>query len=765
YDDFPIIHEAVRECLQDDYDVPALTSLMRAVAERRVRVVEITTPAPSPFASALAFGYTAQFLYDGDAPLAERRAAALSLDPAMLAELLGGAGGNELAELLDPDVVLAVDGELARLTPGRPVRGPEDLADLLRALGPQSGNQLLALPWTNATDAPAATDGGHDHGGPSSPVLGWAEALVAARRAIGVRIGGVEQWAVIEDAGMLRDGLGIPLPTGIPTQFLDATPDPLGALIRRFARAHGPFTAGLVARTFGLGIAVAQRDLDGMVATGRLTSGHIRPPEAGGTGEMDYCDPEVLTRLRRRSLAALRRQVEPVEQRVMGSFAPRWHQFGALRGTDGVLQAVSQLAGAAVPASAIESLILPARVSDYTPAMLNELITAGEITWVGAGRAGGTRAVDGSIRLIAASTDDALLAETAPVDKPLDAAILDILRDGGGFLAPDLRERLLARDVDPVGPDEFRDALWRLAWGGWITADSFAPVRATLSGGKTAHRTTRKRVGRPLMGRRVLAAATWQHSGAVTRGPAASLGSIRSNPGKNSRPSRPVASDPRTAGRWFASPIPAAQGLDVHPEQLLAAQVGALMERHGILTRGNTATETSFASVYPILATLEDSGAVRRGYYIERLGGSQFALPQCPDMLRSCSDAADAVLLAAADPANPYGAALPWPPHAASHRPGRTPGALVVLVGGDLVLYLERGGHTALSFGDHTHLARAACTLASGVTTGHLDSLKVTRVDGIDTLTAHAALHPLAEALLNAGFTLTPSGLRLRHPR
>jgi ATP-dependent Lhr-like helicase len=189
------------------------------------------------------------------------------------------------------------------------------------------------------------------------------------------------------------------------------------------------------------------------------------------------------------------------------------------------------------------------------------------------------------------------------------------------------------------------------------------------------------------------------------------------------------------------------------------------MERHGILTRGSAATEASFASVYPVLAALEDSGTLRRGYFIERLGGSQFALPQCPDMLRSCTDATDAVLLAAADPANPYGAALPWPPHAATHRPGRAAGALVVLVGGEAVLYLERGGHTALSFGDGSHLARAAQTLADGVTSDHIDSLKVTRVDGVDALTAHADLHPLAEALLDAGFTLTPSGLRLRRPR
>jgi ATP-dependent Lhr-like helicase len=391
-----------------------------------------------------------------------------------------------------------------------------------------------------------------------------------------------------------------------------------------------------------------------------------------------------------------------------------------------------------VPAAAIESLILPSRVRDYGPAMFDELVTAGEITWIGAGQSGGARAVDGQIRLIQTGTDDALLAAAAPIDDPLARALLDILRDGGGFLALDLYERLAAAGNEPDGPAEFRQALWRLAWGGWVTSDSFAPVRAMLSGTKTVHRVHRQRITRPVPGRRVMAAAG------------------RPNP------LQPRFGDARTAGRWFCSPIPAVQDLQLRPEQLLAAQVGALMERHGILTRGAVATEGSFAALYPLLAALDEAGSVRRGYFVERLGGSQFALPQCPDMLRSSTTADDAVLLAAADPANPYGAALPWPPHPSAHRPGRAAGALVVIVAGDLVLYVERGGHTALSFGDGRHLGRAAQALAAGVLAGRLGSLKLTRLDGIDALAAHADLHPLAQALAAAGFALTPSGLRLR---
>ncbi|MDR1823926.1 MAG: DEAD/DEAH box helicase [Bifidobacteriaceae bacterium] len=764
FGDFPIVHEALRESLQDDFDVPALTALMRAVAERRIKVVEVTTQVASPFAKSMAFGYTAQFLYDGDAPLAERRAAALTLDPEMLAELLGTSGGGELADLLDPAVVLQMDAELARQVPERWAGSAEQLADLLRQLGPHDAAGLAAVTvpddagtggvgtggavpggfgpregqnvtvGTSTETGAVDTDKTASEGGPPpvapAPWEQWLAELTATRRVIPVRLGGREAWAVIEDAAALRDALGVALPAGLPEQFLAATPDPLGALIRRYIRHHGPFTAAGLAQEFGLGAAVAARELDAMVRAGRLTAGRIRPLEAGGqAGVADYCDPEILSRLRRRSLARLRQQVEPVEAHVLGLFAPRWHQVGRLKGADGVLQAVSALAGAPLPASAIEAVVLPARVAGYQPAMLDELIASGEVFWVGQGRAGGT---DGTVRLLLAGTDDAALADVEPPPAGGPAArLLDRLRGGGAFSAHELLERLGTEAGAELTDQDLRDALWELVWGGWVTANSLAPLRAYLAGGTTAHRTTRR-----VRARTVLPRNSWT----------------------------PRPEDPRVAGRWSLAPTPTARGEGLSPAQRLAATAAALLERYGVLTKGAAATEVPFAQLYPVLAALEDQGAVRRGYFVEHLGGSQFALPPCPDQLRAAADApATVVVLAAADPANPYGAALPWPEHPASHRPGRGPGGLVVLVDGYLALYLERGGRTALAFNQgeaaQARLEAAAKALAQRVEAGGIGTLKISRLDGQDALQAHAALSPAVQALVAAGFVVTPQGL------
>ncbi|MDR0504511.1 MAG: winged helix DNA-binding domain-containing protein, partial [Bifidobacteriaceae bacterium] len=472
YADFPIIHEAVRECLQDDYDVPALAELMQQIAQRQVRLVEVTTETASPFAQAAVFGYTMAFIYDGDAPLAERRAAALSLDPALLAELIGGNQANDLAQLLDPAVVLALDEELARRRPERHLRDLEDLADALRQIGPLHAEQII-----NAGGSPD-----------------WAEQLVSQRRVITVRLGGHQCWAAVEDAAALRDGLGVALPPGLPAAFSAPTTQPLPGLIKRYARNHGPFSAAQLAADWGLGVVVATRELTELVNAGQLTSGRLRPVEAGGGQAVEYCDPQLLTRLRRRSLAALRQQVEPVEQAVFGRFGPAWHQFGRLSGPDGVLTAIAQLAGAKLPASAIETLVLPSRVPDYSPSFLDQLITSGEVMWVGQGKGPGA---DGQIRLIVANTDDALLATADPLPGSLTEALLNLLAGGGAFRF----DQLLAQiNVDhQVSGSQLQTALWELAWAGWLTTDSFQPVRAVLSENRPAHKQPRAPAHRPLL--------------------------------------------------------------------------------------------------------------------------------------------------------------------------------------------------------------------------------------------------------------------------
>ncbi|MFI2363295.1 DEAD/DEAH box helicase [Promicromonospora sp. NPDC019610] len=787
FPDFPIVLEAARECLQDDFDVAALADLMREIGSGGVRVVEVTTPTPSPFAQSLLFGYTAQFLYDGDAPLAERRAAALSLDPELLAELLGEQGSADLADLLDPGAVERTEAELAGLAPDRQARDAEGLWDLLRRTGP---HPLETLEARTREDARHAV--GH-----------WLEELEATRRVIRVRFAGREQWAVAEDAGRLRDALGVALPVGIPETFTELVPDPLGDLLRRHARTHGPFGAQAPAQRFGLGVAVVAQGLARLEADGALARGRLRPGALGGTGD-EWCDPGVLRLLRRRSLAVLRAEVEPVEQEALGAFLPRWQNVstGLLRGADGLVQAIEQLAGAAVPASALETLVLPARVTDYSPALLDELTVAGEVLWAGHSRLPGSGGGDGLVSLHLADGAPLTLPpiepveEESPLDSDLHRAVLDLLTGSGGFFLPRVAELTSAE------PDAVLEVLWDLVWAGQVTNDGLGALRERVSGGG-AHRAPRTAArARPVRRSRFAV-----------------------SPGRPASALRSGASTVGGSGRWAALPM-----RETDPTLHAHALTQVLLERHGVLTRSAAAAEgvgAGYRDVYRVLSGLEERGAVRRGYFVEHLGGSQFALPGAVDRLRV--DAADrtriveseleaaertsavaaptgaastsgVVVLAAMDPANPYGAALAWPagptgpgPDAgtaagpaglgsdaadqaaaepgpasdgapgtrAAHRPGRKAGAVVVLTHGDLALFVERGGRTVLSFTENpARLATAAAALARTVREGRLGRLVVQRVDGVPALEA-ARHHPTARALVEAGFAVTPRGLRI----
>jgi ATP-dependent Lhr-like helicase len=760
YGSFPVVLETMRECLQDVFDVPGLIRLMRDIAARQVRVVEVETSQASPFAASLLFHYIGAFMYEGDAPLAERRAQALALDTSLLAELLGQA---DLRELLDPDVIADSERELARLD--RPLRDVEALADLLRSHGP-----LLAADVSVREGDPA-----------------WLVELEAARRAIRVRVAGLEQWAAIEDAGRLRDALGAPLPVGVPVAFLEPVPDPLGDLVARHARTRGPFPASMAAARFGLGVAVVSDTLRRLAASGRVVSGEFRP---GGRGE-EWCDSGVLRLLRRRSLARLRKEVEPVPPETLATFAVAWHGVagaaprgaaaGAGRAMDTLVGAIEQLQGAAVPASALETLVLPARVPGYSPALLDELTASGEVIWAGQGSLPGG---DGWVALYFADTAPLLLPEPAEITMtPLHEQVLSQLGGGGALFFRELANRLTGAAIraaaasdDKAGgaaegsaaadgaardgaarepgsrragvaavPDDaaLTAALWDLVWAGRVTGDTLAPLRATLGTGRPAHRpaTTRRR-------RAVLPTRT---------GP------------------------PTVSGRWWLLPEPAA-----HSTQRAHAQAEVLLERHGVITRGAVTSERlpgGFSAVYQVLRAFEESGRCRRGYFVEGLGGAQFALPGAVDRMRalapSPSDApqgigqgwgqatghADgqrtrrAVVLAAADPANPYGAALPWPdrPGEMTHKPGRKAGALVVLVDGHLVLYVERGGKSLLSFADDDRVQPAVDALALAVRDGALGKLTVERADGTAINDS-----PLGAALEAAGFHPTPRGLRIR---
>ncbi|HET9996883.1 MAG TPA: ATP-dependent helicase, partial [Nocardioides sp.] len=609
YPSFPIVLEAVRECLQDVYDLPALVTLMKRLERREVSVSDIETQTPSPYARTLLFGYVAQFVYEGDSPIAERRAAALSLDQGLLAELLGRA---ELRELLDPEVLAEVEAELQRLVPDRKAKDVEGVADLLRLLGPLTVAQVgeRSVPGTDVDDC--------------------LERLATARRAAVVRMAGEERWTAVEDIGRLRDALGVPVPPGLPDVFTESVDDPLGDLVARYARTHGPFTVADLATHLALGAAVVRHTLLRLGGQGRVLDGEFRP---AGT-ETEWCDAEVLRRLRRRSLARLRKEVEPVDPQALARFLPAWQSVAdsnptgrrGLRGVDGVLTAIDQLAGAPVPASALEQLVLAARVRDYEPAYLDELTTSGEVVWAGQGDLPGN---DGWVALHLADQAPLTLPPPTPFEhSELHQAVLDALAPGGAWFFRQLSDQVGATDDRALA-----GVLWDLVWAGRITNDTLTPLRALIRGGKTAHRT-------------------------------------RQDPGRtrttvSGRPRMPTrGGPPETAGRWAILPA-----LDDDPTRRAHAVAERLLDRHGVVTRGAVASERvpgGFAAVYKVLAAFEETGRCRRGYFVGTLGAAQFGTSGSVDRLRTYAEVPDdakpvAIALAATDPANPYGAALGWP--------------------------------------------------------------------------------------------------------
>jgi ATP-dependent helicase Lhr and Lhr-like helicase len=706
--DFPITLEAARECLRDVYDVPSLVELMREIAGRRVRLVEVETPKPSPFARSLLFGYVGAFLYEGDSPLAERRAAALALDSTLLGELLGRV---DLRELLDPAVVIETERRLQRLQSDHPPRDAEDAAEILRRLGDLSAREAL--------------DRGIDPA--------WLADLVAARRAIEIRIASEPRFLPIEDAGRVRDALGAALPVGIAVAYMEPVADPLGDLISRYARTHAPFAAATCAARFGLGVFVVEQALRRLAATGRITSGEFTP---GGAGS-EFCDPDVLRLLRRRSLAALRREIEPVAPIALARFLPSWQQVGtSARGVAALASAIEMLGGVAVPASALERLVLPARVADYAPAFLDELCASGEVVWAGAGSLG---ANDGWVTLAYAEEAPLLLTPPDPelAGGPVHDAILAALDGGQALFFRSLADRLPeVSDADAAG------AIWDLVWAGYLSNDTIGPLRTLLTGGgthkarPTPGRTRYRRPGRPGL-------------------------AIAGAPG--------LAAPTGMTGRWYRLPT-----RDTDPTRRTAAIADGLLDRHGVVTRGAVMAEGvvgGFAGVYPVLAALEERGVARRGYFVEGLGAAQFAVPGAVDRLRALNEPEKksvpvAMVLASTDPANPYGAALPWPERVVDeggspggHRAGRKAGALVVIVDGALTLYVERGGKTLLSYADDSFaLGLAAKSLADAVGVGALGTMSVERADGVSL----AGPSALRDALSSAGFRITPRGLRLR---
>jgi ATP-dependent helicase Lhr and Lhr-like helicase len=702
YPSFPITLEATREVLQDVFDLPALRQLLTDLRARRVRLTEVETTSASPFAQSLLFGWVGQYMYEYDAPLAERRAAALALDRDLLRELLGG---DELRELLDADVLAALERELQHLAPleadglDRRARDADELHDVLRHLGDLTREELAA----RSTQGP-------------SP---WVEALLGERRAIVVRVGGQERVAAAEDAARLRDAIGVALPPGLPQAFTDPVEDPLGDLVARYARTHGPFRLEECAARLHVPPERVGATLRWLERQDRVVHGEFRP---GGVSR-EWVDTEVLRRLKRRSLAALRAEVEPVDGAALARFLPVWQQVraapsvGRRRGLDALVDTVGQLQGAPVPASVLEADALPARLEGYRPSDLDQLIAAGEVVWVGVEPLG---ARDG--RVVLCFRDQApLLVPRLAADPPSDEvheALRAHLAARGASFWPELFAASGVADQELV-----LDALWDLVWAGEVTNDTYAPVRGLLAGGGGRSGSATRR-GRP-------------RPGALTRlGP------------------------PRAQGRWSLTrdllDPPASETERAHAVAL------QLLDRHGVLTREALRAEAvigGFSAVYPVLKALEEAGQVRRGYVVAGLGAAQFAAAGAIDRLRGFREPDEhdpqIVLLAATDPAQPYGAALPWPE--TTGRPARTAGAFVVLVDGTPVVYVERGARSLVTFPHPAPPELWLPALTGLVTSGRLRKLEVTKVDGVDVHDTPWAAH-----LEAAGFTAGYRGLTFR---
>ncbi len=675
YPAFPIVLETYRECLQDLFDLPALVELLGAVRRRDIRVVEVETPSPSPFARNLVFAYVAAFLYEGDAPLAERRAQALTLDRSLLRELLGQ---DELRELIDPEVADELEAELQSVAPGFQVRTVDGASDLLRRLGELSLDELVAR-----------CDG---------DAQAWLAELEARRRVVRVRVAGRERLIAVEDSGRYRDALGSVPPAGVPAAFLEPVELPLEDLVLRFARTHAPFRADRVAERWGLLPSQVEAVLRGLEARGSLVN---------GLSKGEWADSQVLRRLKRRCLAALRNEIAPVEDAALGRFLPGWHGIGFSRGgLDRLDEAVEQLEGLAVPFSVLEERLLPARLRHYEPSMLDELGASGELVWVGCGALGPG---DGKIALYRRERVAALLEPPeVPDDLSADARSLLVELDaiGACFFAE-------LRGVAGLEGQPLLDALWDLVWAGLVTNDTFHPLRALRLRGRASGRRRRTRgVG-----------GRWSLVASLLRRPA-----------------------PPTERAW--------------------ARVRLLLERYGVVGREIVKAEGvagGFSALYPVLRAMEESGKVRRGHFVEGVQGAQFAVPGAVDRLRACRvvpEAPEAVVVDATDPANPWGAALPWPDTAlGAGRPRRVGGATVVLVDGLPLLFLERGGRAGLIFSaflDPRAAQEGLRALRTWISRSPKGQLHIERLDG-----RPAREHPAAAAFRELGFSGGHRGLML----
>ena len=720
YPSFPLLLEAYRECLRDVFDMPALIETLRAIEQRQLRVHVVETRKPSPFAASLLFSYVANFLYDGDAPLAERRAQALTIDQEQLRELLGEA---DLRELLDADAIAEVEEIAQCLTESYRARSADGIHDLCLRLGDLSRDEL------------ARRVAGPD-------LLQHVDRLIRSRRLLEVRIAGERRVIASEDAARYRDGLGIPLPPGLAVALLEPVAHPVLELVRRYARTHGPFTLREPADRFALDAAAVEEALRQLAHEGRVLEGGFRP---GGL-HREWCDAEILRLIRRKSLAKLRREVEPVEQHTLARFLTHWQGLLTPRRSghgnlDGLLDAIESLQGAPLPASLVETAILPARIAEYAPAGLDTLIAAGEVAWVGVEPIGER---DGRMALFLADKLP-LLAQHRPQVEPLterEGKLVAILESTGASFFDALHQA-----VGGGYPGETIEALWSLVWRGMITNDSLHALRAYIAKPESARAPRRLQTGAVFRSRRTVA--------------------------------------PTAQGRWSLLPMHAPSSKVDAPTATETSHALALqlLNRYGVLLREHVAAENvpgGFSAIYDVLKALEESGRIRRGYFVAGLGATQFALPAAIDLLRQLRTAPpdekpEFVQLAATDPANPYGSVLRWPDLPVADEDAETAPRLltraayaeVILRNGQLVAWLRRGNPNLLVFSpaEEPERTQAAAGLAHFLCTRGQERMRGSGHQGVLITTINGqpvAVHPMARYLMDAGFHPGPLGMHLR---
>jgi ATP-dependent Lhr-like helicase len=721
YPSFPILLEAYRECLRDVFDMPALMEVLRGIGDGSLRVHTADTEKSSPFAATLLFGYVANYIYDGDAPLAERRAQALSIDQDQLRELMGDA---DLRELLDVHAIEDTEKQLQCLTDSYRARNVDGVHDLLLRLGDLSRDELQKRA--------AVEDVGE-----------FVTKLVRARRAIEVSVAGERRLIAVEDAGRYRDALGAALPAGLPAALLDPVPEAGLDLVRRFARTHGPFTAGECAARFGLPVAGVEAALERLVGMGRVVEGGFRP---GGV-HREWCDVEALRAVRRKSLARLRKEIEPVEQRVLARLITRWQGVVQPRkGLDALLDVIENLQGAALPASILETEILPARIRGYRSEDMDTLVAAGEVMWVGSETLGER---DGRVGLYLAEKLRELWApglrfevrgssEADPTAERQDAVVEYLRRHGASFFQ---------QVHDGVGggyPGETVDAIWNLVWRGLLTNDSFHALRAYCAPVNEKRKKVHQQAG--------------------------------FQAGFRSRRTTP----PSAQGRWSLNAAAFAEGRSAAAATTIWSHAMAqqLLTRYGVVFRETAHAEGlpgGFSAVYDVLKAMEESGRVRRGYFAADLGATQFAMPAAVDLLRSLraereGEGREMLMLAATDPANPYGALLRWPAGGdAGSSLTRSVGARVILCDGALVAYLRRGNPNVQVWlpEEEPGRGRVARALAEflvarvredrEVDAAGRAGLLISTVNGRDV-----AEREMARALLGAGFVAGVKGFNVR---